>query len=579
MRKLYRYLKPNKNKLILAVVFLLLQNIGALYLPNLTADIINVGVAQKDLDYIYKTGALMLVVAVMGGFGAILSTWFSATAMAAFCRDLREAVFQKTMEYSISDFREFGAASLITRCTSDITIIQRAGMMFLRMLLPVPMMMAVGFTFAFRTNARISWYLLAFTAFFIVVAFFIGRRAIPLFELLQIKMDRMTHVLREKITGVRVIRAFNRQNFEKDRFHDTCQDFCDVSININRIFAVLIPVLFFLLDMSGVFILWFGGIEVVKGEMQIGSIFALIQYMTIILFSGVMASMVFMEVPRAMACARRLNAVLDMQMEMEETDEEPQSKLKGTLEFRNVTFRYPGAEESVLSDITFTAKPGQVTAVIGGTGSGKSTVANLIPRFFSIQDGEILIDGINITQYPQKTLRDKIGFIPQKSFLFRGTIISNIRYGKEDASIEEIKHAAKIAQADNFISGLDKGYDSYVAQGGNNLSGGQKQRVAIARALVKKPEIYVFDDSFSALDFHTDAMLRKALKGETKKSAVVIVAQRISTVMDADQIIVLDEGKMAGIGRHSELMKTCPVYQQIAASQLSEEELSKKEVG
>lgn len=578
MRKLYLYLKPNKNKLFLAIIFLLLQNIGSLYLPKLTADIINIGVAQKDLDYIYRTGVIMLVVAIIGGLGAILSTWFSATAMTAFCRDLREAVFNKAMEYSISDFRKFGTASLITRCTSDIAVIQRAGMMFLRILLPVPMMMVVGFTFAFRTNAKISWYLLVFTALFIVVAYFIGKKAIPLFEMLQVKMDRMTHVLREKITGVRVIRAFNRQEFEKDRFYNSYQDFSNVSIKINKIFAVLSPVLFFLLDMSGVFILWFGGIEVVNGDMQIGSIFALIEYMMIILFSGVMAAMIFMEIPRAMACASRLNAVLEMEMEMEETDIEPESKLKGALEFRDVTFKYPGAEESVLSGISFTAKPGQITAVIGGTGSGKSTLANLIPRFFSIQDGEILIDGINITKYPQKSLRDKIGFIPQKSFLFRGTITSNIQYGKEDASMDEIIHAAKIAQADDFISKLDKGYESYVAQGGNNLSGGQKQRVSIARALVKKPEIYVFDDSFSALDFETDARLRKALKSETKNSAVVIVAQRISTVMDADQIIVLDEGKVAGIGRHSDLMKTCHVYREIAASQLSEEELSQKGV-
>ena len=577
MKKIIGYLKPNIGMLTLSILFLVIQNIGALYLPKLTASIINVGVGGKDLDYIYKTGALMLAVAVLTGVGAVLSTVFAATAMAAFSRDLREGVFRKTMEFSRNDFKKFGTASLITRCTSDISIIQRSGMMFLRMLLPVPIMMIVGFSFAFRTNERIAWYLLGFTVFFLIVAFLIGKRAIPLFELLQIKMDKLTHILREKITGVRVIRAFNRQEFEKTRFRDSCEDFCNVAIRINRIFAILIPVLFLLLDMSSVFILWFGGIEVSGGSMEIGSIFALIEYMTIILFNGVLAAMVFMEIPRAFACAGRLNEVVNLAAEMTEAVDVPEEKVRGLLEFKDVTFRYEGAEEAVLSHISFTAKPGEVTAVIGGTGSGKSTIANLIPRFYSIQEGQILIDGINITEYPQKVLRDKIGFIPQKAFLFRGTIASNIRYGNEAASMGAVTHAARIAQAHDFISQLKKGYDSYVAQGGNNLSGGQKQRVSIARALVKKPEIYVFDDSFSALDYQTDASLRKALKEETKDSAVVIVAQRINTVMDADQIIVLEEGKMAGIGIHSQLLTTCPVYRQIAASQLSEEELLQKE--
>lgn len=573
MKQLYTYLRPHRGNFALALLFLLFQNAGVLYLPSLVADIINIGVANRDMDYIYRTGVLMLVVVVVAGAGAVLSTFFSAHAMAHLCRDMREAVFSKAMSYSRSDLQKIGTASMITRCTSDITIIQRTGVLFLRMMLPVPIMMVVGFTLSFQTNTRMAWMLLAFTALFLVTAVLIGKQAVPLFETLQLKMDRLTYVLREKITGTRVIRAFNRQSFEQERFNDSCRDFRDTAVQINRIFAILIPVLFLLLDMCVVFILWFGGIEVAHGSMQIGSIFALIEYMTIILFSGVMAALVFMEVPRAMACVRRINAVLNLEPELTDTEHLPETQGSGALEFCDVTFRYPGAEEPVLSKISFTARPGQVTAIIGGTGSGKSTIANLIPRFYGIQEGEIRLDGVDIATYPQQALRDKIGFIPQKGFLFRGTIASNIRYGKPEASLEEVQNAAKIAQAHTFISELEGGYDAYVAQGGTNLSGGQRQRVAIARALVKQPDVYVFDDSFSALDFQTDANLRRALKTEVQDSVMVIVAQRISTILDADQIIVLEEGKMAGIGTHRELMKTCAIYQQIASSQLSEEEL------
>ena len=578
MKQLYSFLRPHRGNFLLALLCLLFQSAGVLYLPSLVADIINIGVANSDLNYIYKTGILMLIVVVISGVGAVLSTFYSAQVMSRLCGDMREAVFLKAMSYSRSDFQKIGTASMITRCTSDITIIQRTGGLFLRIMLPVPIMMVVGFSLSFRTNARLAWMLLCFIAFFLLAAILIGRKAIPMFETLQVKMDRLTYILREKITGTRVIRAFNRQNFEQERFYGSCRDFRDIAVQINRIFAILIPVLFLLLDMCVVFILWFGGIEVTKGTLQIGSIFALIEYMTIILFSGVMGALVFMEIPRAMACLHRINAVLNLESSLSDTDHIPEIQTRGSLEFRNVSFRYPGAEEPVLNNISFTAHSGQITAVIGSTGSGKSTLANLIPRFYGIQEGEILLDGVNIEQYPQKVLRDKIGFIPQKGFLFRGTIEDNIRFGKPDASMEEVRHAAEIAQAHSFISELEGGYEAYVAQGGTNLSGGQRQRVAIARALVKRPEVHVFDDSFSALDFQTDAMLRHALKKEVQNSILVIVAQRISTIMDADQIIVLEEGKMAGIGTHSELMENCAIYRQIAVSQLSEEELRQEGV-
>lgn len=579
MSKLLHYLKPHKKLLIGAVLFLFLNNFTAMFLPTLTAKIINIGVANGDLDYIYRISALMLAVAVLGGVSSIISAIFSSKVTAAFCRDLREAVFVKAQQYSMNDFKTIGTASMITRCTNDITIIQKSGMMFLRVILPAPVMTIVGLSLAFATDAKMALFFVAVIVIFGVLAYFIGRKAVPLFKQLQIKMDRLTYVLRESITGVRVIRAFNRKEFEKKRFKDSCNDYRDVAVHTNKIFAILLPTLFLVLDLSVASIVWFGGIQVSNGFMEIGSIFALIEYLTIILFCGVMAVMGFMEIPRALSSAARLNEVLNLTPEIQDTNTEiVDSKQRGNLEFRDVTFQYSNAEEPVLSHISFTAKPGETTAIIGGTGSGKSTIANLIPHFFNIKEGEILLNGTNIEKYPQKLLRDKIGFIPQKAFLFRGTIESNIRFGKDDATMEEIEHAAKVAQAHDFIKGLENGYQSFVAQAGTNLSGGQKQRVAIARALVKKPEVYVFDDSFSALDFKTDAMLRKALRSEVKESAVVIVAQRISTILDANQIIVLDEGKMVGIGRHEELMKSCSVYQQIAASQLSESELEGKEV-
>ncbi|WP_394523426.1 ABC transporter ATP-binding protein [Lacrimispora sp. JR3] len=578
MRKLLHFIKPHKNMLAGAVIFLFFNNFTAMFIPTLTAELINVGVANRDIPYIYRTCILMLTVAVLGGVSAIVSAIMASKATAGFCRDLREAVFIKAQQYSLTDFQTIGTASMITRCTNDINIMQRSGMMFLRILLPAPLMTIVGLTLAFRTNVRMACFFIAVIVFFSIMAYLIGRKAIPLFQQLQRRMDRLTYVLREGITGVRVIRAFNREEFEKNRFVESCHDYREIAVKTGRVFAILLPSLFLILDLSVASVIWFGGIQVTNGSMEIGSIFALIEYLTIILFCGVMAVMGFMEIPRALSSAVRINEILNLTPEIrDEPASDIKSNTRGTLEFQDVTFQYANAEEPVLSHISFTAKPGQTTAIIGGTGSGKSTIANLIPHFYEIHEGKILLNGIDIRKYPQKTLRDRIGFVPQKAFLFRGTIESNIRFGKQDATIDEIHAAAKVAQAHDFIEGLENGYQSYVAQAGSNLSGGQKQRVAIARALVKKPEVYVFDDSFSALDFKTDSLLRKALKEEVRDSALIIVAQRISTILDADQIIVLDDGKVAGIGTHGELMKSCPIYQQIAATQLSEKELQGKE--
>lgn len=580
MRKVLPYIKPYQKLFVIAVFFLILQNSTALLLPTFTANIINIGVQNKDLDYIYHTGALMLIITILGGISAVISTIFASKATASFGRDLREAIFLKAQKYSLSDFQKISTASMINRCTNDITTIQRSLMMFLRVLLPAPIMTMVGLVLAFRTNAKMALFFIGIIVIFAVLAFLIGKKAIPLFKEIQKRMDNLTYVLRETITGVRVIRAFNKESFEKERFENTCDDFKEISIKTNKIFAMLLPTLFLVSDLSVASIVWFGGIQVSQGSMQVGSIFALIEYITIILFCGIMAVLVFMEVPRALSCVQRLNEVLDLEPEIKDRKESviKEDINENVLEFKNVTFQYPGAENAVLSDISFKAMPGETTAVIGGTGSGKSTVANLIPRFYNIQKGEITIGGINIENYTQHGLRKKLGFIPQKAFLFSGTVEGNIKYGKISASREEVIHAAKIAQAHDFISKLEKGYDSFVAQGGTNFSGGQKQRIAIARALVRKPGIYIFDDSFSALDFKTDALLRKALKPEVKNATLLIVAQRISTIMDADQIIVLNEGKIVGKGKHQELLKSCSVYQQIAASQLSEKDESLREV-
>ncbi len=445
------------------------------------------------------------------------------------------------------------------------------------MLLPAPVMAIAGLILAYSKSPTLAMVIVG--AMVIVCAFtaLIGARALPLFSRLQTLLDKINRVLRENLTGVRVIRAFNRAGFEQQRADASFGEYAQSAIRVNKIFAVLMPVILLVLNLSTVVIVAVGGQRVSDGAMQIGDIMALIEYAVLILMYLIMGVMIFMIFPRAQSCAKRVNAVLSVPengTEAPRTTPGRQHKYTAKLEFRNVTFQYQGAEEPVLNNISFTADVGKTTAIIGGTGSGKSTIASLIPRFYDIQSGTIRIDGRNIVHIPKPELRARIGFVPQKAFLFSGTILDNFRHGKKDATMEEIRKAAQTAQIAGFIDGLEDGYNTRVAQGGNNFSGGQKQRLAIARALVKKPEIYIFDDSFSALDFKTDAKLRAALKDEVKDAAVIVVAQRISTIMDAEQIVVLDEGRVAGTGTHRELMASCPVYQQIARSQLSEEELA-----
>lgn len=571
-----KYLLPYKGRAAIMLIMLFLQMFGTLYVPTLTADIVNKGIITGDLEQVWHIGSRMMFVAVLIAAVSILETYLSTSVFTGMGRDIRAALVKKSQILTLNEFNRFGSASMITRCTNDIAQIQQGYMAATEMLLPAPVMAVSGLFLAFSKSPALAL-LIAISMIMIgLITVRIGSKAMRLFAGLQVMLDRIHGILRENLTGIRVIRAFNRQGFEQKRSDKNYEEYAFTAIRVNKIFAVLMPLIMVIMNVCTVLILVLGGKHVANGQMEIGDIMALIEYAILILMYLVMGIMVIMIFPRAEVCANRVNEVLNLRVDRPLITHSTNKAVEHApkLEFRNVTFQYQGAEEPVLNRISFTADIGKTTAIIGGTGSGKSTIASLIPRFYDIQSGEILVDGENIAAMSEESLRNRIGFVPQKSFLFSGTILDNFRHGRKDASLEEIRHAAEIAQISDFIDSLDKGYETKVSQGGSNFSGGQKQRLSIARALVRKAEVYVFDDSFSALDFKTDAKLRMALKDEVKASAVILVAQRISTIMDAEQIIVLDEGRVAGIGTHKELLANCEVYQQIATSQLSEEELS-----
>ncbi len=575
MLKLFRFLKPFWALIAGALVLIFAQTLADLYLPTLMSDIINKGVMNGDTNYIMKIGAFMLLVAGGGAIAAIIASFLSSKVALGFGRVLRNKVFKRVESYSLHEFDKIGTATLITRTTNDITQIQMVTVMMMRMMIGAPMMAVGGVIMALSEDKPLTWSLAVAIPVLGGVIALIATKGIPLFKQIQVKIDRINLVLREKLTGIRVIRAFNRIEHEKVRFEDANADLTNNYIRVNRIMAFMMPSLMLVMNLTSLAILWFGIIRIDRGGMQIGSLLAFTQYAMQILMSMLMLSMMFIMVPRAQAAAVRVNEVLDMVPEINDPKEAKEADAKrGYVEFKNVTFSYHGAEEPALKDISFSAKPGEVTAIIGSTGSGKSTLVNLIPRFYDVSGGSVLIDGEDVRNMSQQSLRAKIGFVPQKAVLFTGTITENIRYGKEDATFEEIQHAAEVAQAAGFIAQMDGGYEHEIAQGGTNVSGGQKQRLSIARALVRKPEIYVFDDSFSALDFKTDAKLRAALKKEIAEATVLLVAQRVGTVMDADRIIVLDEGRIEGMGTHKELLNTCEVYREIVSSQLSEEEIA-----
>ncbi|MBG9795046.1 multidrug ABC transporter ATP-binding protein [Paenibacillus dendritiformis] len=575
MMKLFRFLKPFRLPVAFVLGLVFFQSLAELYLPTLMSDIVDIGIVNGDTAYIWKMGGWMLLVAAGGTLCAIAGSYLSAKVASGFGRNLRRRLFTHVENFSLQEFDKIGTASLITRTTNDITQVQQVLVMILRMMISAPMMCIGGIIMAVSKDAKLTLVLAVVIPVLALAIFAVAGKGIPLFKAMQKKLDKLNLVLRENLTGIRVIRSFNRINHEKTRFNDANADLTGTALKVNRIMSSMMPIMMITLNFSTIAIIWFGSIRIDNGSMQVGSLMAFIQYAMQIMFSVIMVSIIFVMIPRASASAVRINEVLGMEPEIHDPSEPKRaSGRRGHIQFDNVTFSYPGAEMPALSNISFETGPGEMTAIIGGTGAGKSTLISLIPRFYDIDSGSIRVNGVDVREWKQEELREKIGLVPQKAVLFTGTVADNIRYGKEDATDEEVKHAADIAQATDFISNMPEGFDSPIAQGGSNVSGGQKQRLSIARALVRRPEIYIFDDSFSALDFKTDAKLRAALRPETRDAAVLLVAQRVSTVMDADRIIVLDEGRIAGIGTHRELMETCPVYREIVSSQLSEEEIA-----
>ena len=573
MLKLLKHLRPFTLAIILALALLFFHSLSELFLPTLMAEIVDEGVVKGDTSFILQLGGLMLLVAAGGTLANVFASYFSARVATGFGRDLRRKLFSHVEGFSLQEFDQFGTASLITRTTNDITQVQSVLMIMMRMMVAAPMMAIGGIIMAIYQDAKLSLVIVASIPVLVIAIYLVAKKGFPLFRAMQIKLDKVNRVQREGLTGIRVIRAFNRIAHEQRRFNEANLDLTNIAIKVNKIMAAMMPLMMLVLNFSTIAIIWFGSIHISNGDMQVGSLMAFIQYAMQIMFSFIMVSMMFVMIPRAAASATRINEVLltkPVIVNPEQVD--ILSHKKGTVEFREVTFSYPGAEYPAICQISFKANPGEITAIIGGTGSGKSTLMSLIPRFYDVDQGGILVDGVDVREMDQETLRAKIGFVPQQSVLFTGTVADNIRYGKEEATDEEVKHAAEVAQAVDFINEMNEGFASPISQGATNLSGGQKQRLSIARALVRKPEIYIFDDSFSALDFKTDANLRNALKGETTHASVFIVAQRVSTVMDADQIIVLDQGRIVGLGTHKELLATCNVYREIVSSQLSEEE-------
>ncbi|MDQ1288910.1 MAG: ATP-binding cassette, subfamily multidrug efflux pump [Actinomycetota bacterium] len=573
---LRRHLRPYRRHLVVVVVLVAFQALGQLWLPSLNADIINEGVLTGDTGYILRIGGVMLAATVLLGIASIISSYFSARAAMGFGRDVRAAMFHRVQGFSLRELNHFGTPSLITRNTNDVQQVQMMIVVGLTMMLMAPITMIGGVVMALRENAQLTGLLLVIIPVMLLVIGVMMRWLIPLFRSVQSKIDKINQILRENLSGVRVIRAFVRTGYEEERFTEANADLTAVQLRIGRLFAVTMPSIMFIVNVSSVAIVWFGGRLIGDGTMKIGSLTAFISYVMQILFAVMMAVMTFVMVPRAAASGERVLEVLDT----EPVIHDPASPLvvkdggtpRGTVEFRGVEFRYPGAHAAVLRDITVTLPAGSTTAVVGGTGSGKSTLVNLIPRLYDVTSGTVLVDGVDVRDLAQQDLWSRLGLVPQRAFLFSGTVADNLRYGRESATEAEMWKALEIAQAREVVEGLPGDLEAHIDQGGTNLSGGQRQRLAIARALVRRPEIYIFDDSFSALDYATDARLRAALRENTSDATVLIIAQRISTVLGADQIVVLDEGSVVGVGTHDELLESCETYAEIVSSQLNRTE-------
>lgn len=574
MAKLLKYFKPYVGLFVLLVIFTVGQVMASLTLPDYMANIINQGIVGQDKSVVYHYGLIMLLVALGGGLCTVVVGYSASQIGTSFSRDVRDELFKKIESFSLTEFNKFSTASLITRNTNDVQQIQNVFIMLLRLALMAPFMGVIAIIKAYALAPSMTWLMAVSVTALIVIIAIIFSIALPKFSRLQKLVDRLNLVTREILTGLRVIRAFGKEKHEENKFKQANQDLTDVNLFVNRLMAVLQPSMMLIMNFTMIAVVWIGAHQIDAGKLQIGNMLAFMQYAMQAIFAFLMISIIFIMVPRASVSARRIAEVL----QTEPTINDPEhpmttSQHNGQVEFKNVSFTYEGAEEPVLQNISFTAVPGQTTAIVGSTGSGKSTLLNLIPRFYDVTEGEILVDGIDIREMKQQDLRSRIGYVSQKAVLFSGTVKENIAYGSDNSSEEEVQHSASIAQASEFINGLEKKSESPISQGGTNVSGGQRQRLAVARALAKKPDIYLFDDSFSALDFKTDALLRQALKNETKGKTIIIVAQRVSTIMNAEKILVLDDGKIVGEGRHAALLQTSPVYREIASSQLSEKEL------
>lgn len=575
MLKLLKYLKKSIVPIIIIIALVIIQAACDLSLPEYTSNIVNIGVQQMKPEYILNVGAKMLGVALLSMAATIGISFVASRVAASLGSRLRQEVFTKVVNFSSNEMDKFSTASLITRSTNDIQQIQNLMVMLLRIVIYAPILGIGGIIKVLSTENTMAWIIVVAVTTIIIVVFTLFKVVMPKFKQVQNLIDKLNLVTREILTGMLVIRAFGTEKHEEQRFDKANEDLTKTNLFINRTMAMMMPLMMLIMNIITIIIVWNGAYAVDSGTMQVGDMMAFIQYTMQIIMAFLMISMVSIMLPRAAVAAGRVDEIINTELSIKdpinpigfETDK------KGILEFKNVSFRYPNADEYVLENITFTAKKGETTAFIGSTGSGKSTLINLIPRFYDVTEGEIVFDGVNIKDVSQHELRAKIGYVPQKGVLFSGNIESNIKYGKKSISDEDIKKAVEISQAKEFIESAEKGYETEIAQGGTNVSGGQRQRLSIARAIAKSPELYIFDDSFSALDYKTDAALRKALGKETKERTVLIVAQRISTILNADKIIVLEEGKIAGIGTHKQLMNNCEVYRQIAFSQLSKEEL------
>ncbi|AUZ36042.1 multidrug ABC transporter ATP-binding protein [Arthrobacter sp. PGP41] len=570
---LVEYLRPHRPLLAVVVVFQLAQSIASLYLPTLNADIIDEGVAKANIGYILSLGGVMLAITLLQIVCAVIAVYFAAKAAMGVGRDLRGAIFKRVGEFSEQEVTKFGAPSLITRSTNDVQQVQQLVLMSATMLVTAPMLSIGGVIMAVRQDVQLSWLIAVAVPVLLIAVGLLTARMVPLFRKMQKRIDTVNRVLREQLTGIRVVRAFVREDIETARFAQANDDVTDTALRAGRLMALAFPVVMLVLNVSSVAVIWFGSFRIQDGSIQVGTLIAFLSYLIQILMSVMMATFMAVMIPRAAVSADRIGEVLRTESSVRPPARPLSSEVRrGELEMRDVGFAYPGADQPVLSGISFTARAGQTTAIIGSTGSGKTTLVNLMPRLFDATSGSVRMDGVDVRELHPDLLWGHIGLVPQRPYLFSGTVRSNLLYGKPNATEDELWTALEIAQARDFVERMDEGLDGPISQGGTNVSGGQRQRLAIARALVKRPELYIFDDSFSSLDTGTDARLRQALKRSTAGATLVIIAQRVSSIVDADQILVLDGGRIVGRGTHSELLETSETYREIVSSQLAAEE-------